>query len=193
MRQLLSKYSLIECVEAQPTGRLFNGSVDSWCHVLEGVCARGIGCGRSDHGCNVLADERDGGGSVRISDNSLVALDRAVRDNGSTHRFVSSGAEYTGTCTYLVMLAVSVGQSVRSSARAVGAFVSTDRIPLSRAPFEEYISLRPIGSPLRALSTKYGSGAVDVRRSNRAAMVAFCRTERRRLRRSDTDPRPHYR
>jgi hypothetical protein len=49
---------------------------------------------------------------------------------------------------------------------------------VSRAPAEEYNSLRPIGSPLPALSTKYGSSALELRRSNRAAMVPFCWTDR---------------
>jgi len=68
-------------------------------------------------------------------------------------------------------------QSVRSSTRAAGPLVRTEVIPLLLALRDEYISLRPMGSPLRAMSTKYGWLLVEVRLSNRASISEFFRTE----------------
>ena len=66
---------------------------------------------------------------------------------------------------------------VRSFVGADGALVFTEAMPLSRAAVEEYISLRPNGSPLAALSTKYGWPAEDSFRSYRASMGALDFTE----------------
>src|SRR5262249_56855548 len=53
-------------------------------------------------------------------------------------------------------------QVVRSSTWAVGAFSWTDSIPFSIADVDEYIWLRPSGSPFAAMRTKSGWSQHDV-------------------------------
>ena len=67
-----------------------------------------------------------------------------------------------------VELPTYLGDTLHSRTVAIAGVAAGQ--PLSRPAFDVYISLRPIGSPLRALSTKYGSPATEVRRSNRAGM-----------------------